>query len=112
MTHNWQTDVRAPRRTAATFLPPAIVDETAWDILLALYSDRRCELSLQKLGCLVSVAQGSLNRWLAALEERRLIRAARLGFTQELHAVLTPAGRELIDRYLSATTDLQVGTLH
>ena len=110
MTNDWQADVRAPRRTAATFLPPANIDETAWDILLALHSDRRCELGLQKLCCIVSVAQRSVYRWLAALEERALVSAARVGFTQELRAVLTPAGRELIDRYLSATNDLQVGT--
>ena len=109
MSYDWPTDVRPRKRTAATLLPPETVEETAWDILLALHADRRCELSLAKLGCMVSVPSLKLHQWLAALEERDLVRGARLGFTQELRAVLTPAGRELIDRYLSATTDLQVG---
>ena len=112
MSYDWQTDVRPRKRTAATLLPPETVEESAWDILLALHADRRCELSLAKLGCMVSLPSLELNQWLAALEQRELITGARLGFGQELRAVLTTAGRELIDRYLSATTDLQVGNRH
>ena len=112
MSYDWQTDVRPRKRTAATLLPPETVEESAWDILLALHADRCCELSLAKLGCMVSLPSLELHRWLAALEERELITGARLGFGQELRAVLTTAGRELIDRYLSATTDLQVRHRH
>ena len=109
MTYDRQTDVCPRKHTAATLLPPETVEETAWDILLALHADLRCELSLAKLACMVSVPSLEFHQWLAALEERELITGARLGFTQELRAVLTPTGRELIDRYLSATTDLQLG---
>ena len=49
MTYGWQTDPRRRSPMAAMFLPPAMVEETAWDILLALHSDQRCELSLDKL---------------------------------------------------------------
>ena len=112
MSYDWQTDVLPRKRSAATFLPPETVEEPAWDILLALHADRRCELSLAKLGCMVSVPALEFRQWLAALEERELITGAQVGFNQELRAVLTPTGRELINRYLSATTDLQVGARH
>jgi len=89
-----------------------MVGETSWDILLALYSDRLCELSLDKLASLVSAPEPVMNGWLADLEQRQLITGAKVSSTGELRAVLTNAGRELLDRYLSATNDLQVGTHH
>jgi len=104
MNCDWQTDLRQPSRTAAASLPPAFVEEAAWDILLALHSDRECKLSLDKLASLVSMPQPSLNQWLVLLEERQLITGA---VVPDLRAVLTPAGRELLDRYLSAASDLQ-----
>ena len=94
---------------SATFLPPAMVEETSWDILLAL-RDRRRGLSLDKLAPLASVSGTIMDRWLAGLEQRRLIAGAKDSLTGELRAVLTSAGRELLDRYLSATNDLQFGT--
>ena len=33
-------------------------------------------------------------------------------FTGEIRAILTAAGRALLDRYLSAASDLQVGAYH
>lgn len=107
-----QTKLRHSALKAATFLPPATVEETGWDVLLALHSDRRCDLSLQKLAAVVSAPQGVLTRWLATLEECELITDAQHGSTGDLRAVLTPKGRELLDRYLSATSDLQVGAHH
>lgn len=108
MNYNWQMDLRPRSRNAATFLPPALVPETAWDILLALHSDEGPMLSLEKLGSVASVQRPVLNHWLALLEERRLITGTKHGFMQQLRAILTPAGRELIDRYLSVTNDLQI----
>jgi hypothetical protein len=86
-----------------------MVGETGWDILLMLYSDRHCELGFDKLASLASVPETVMHRWLAGLEQRRLIAVTKNSFTGELRAVLTGAGRELLDRYLSATSDLQVG---
>lgn len=94
---------------AATFMPPPTVEETAWDILLALHSDRSCELQLDKLARMVSVAPPIVDRWLDVLEQRQLVAGTRHRFSGELRAVLTPAGRDLLDRYLSAAADLQVG---
>lgn len=93
--------------SAATILPPPTVEETAWDILLTLRSDRGCELKLDKLARLVSVSPSTLYRWLERLERRQLVASARHRFSWDLRALLTPAGRELLDRYLSAATDLQ-----
>jgi DNA-binding IclR family transcriptional regulator len=98
--------------TAAASLPPAMVEETGWDILLVLHSDRRCELSLNKLASLASVPGRVVHRWLAGLEQRQLITGARDSLSGELRAVLTSMGRELLDRYLSAASDLQVSTHH
>ncbi|MFL6775368.1 MAG: hypothetical protein ACJ8FN_03140 [Sphingomicrobium sp.] len=109
MMYDWQTSLRASDYYAVRILPPATVEETGWDILLALHSDRHCRLSLQKLATMVSVPDATIDRWLGALEERKLITGARHPSTDELLAVLTEMGRGLLDRYFSATKDLQVG---
>ena len=98
--------------SAATFMPPPTVEETAWDILLALHSDQGCELRLDKLARLASVPPSALYRWLELLERRRLVAGSRQTVSRELCAVLTPAGRELLDRYLAAAADLQIGAHH
>ena len=110
MSNDQQRSVQIRGQAATAILPPAMIEESAWDILLALHSDRRCDLSLTKLASLVSVTPSALNHWLATLEDRRLITGAKHGFTGELRAVLTLSGRQLLDRYLSASSDLQVGT--
>ena len=109
MMHDWQTSLRTSDYPAARILPPATVGETGWDILLALHSDRHWRLSVQKLASMVSVPHGTMDRWLGALEERKLITGARDSSSDELLAVLTETGGGLLDRYLSATKDLQVG---
>ena len=106
------SNVRIRGQAPTAILPPAMIEESAWDILLALHSDRRCDLGLAKLASLVSVTPSALNRWLATLEERRFITGATNGSTGELRAILTQSGRQLLDRYLSASSDLQVGTPH
>jgi DNA-binding MarR family transcriptional regulator len=93
-------------------VPPPAIEETGWDILLAVHSDVRCELSLAKLASLVSIPQPSLNQWLSLLEERGLIAAAKHRFTDELRATLTPAGRKQLDRYLEASAELQAVSHH
>jgi DNA-binding MarR family transcriptional regulator len=111
MNSNMQKNLRIHSPEAAAILPPAIMEETPWDILLALHSDRHCRLSLAKLASLVSVARPVLDRWLAGLEQRRLITGATHLTTGELRATLTSAGRELLDGYLSSTSVL-LGGIH
>jgi DNA-binding MarR family transcriptional regulator len=112
MTYDWQTSLRASDYEAARTVPPATLEETGWDILLALHRDRYCDLTLQKLASILSAPQVVMNRWLATLEERELITGAQHRSTGELLAKLTEKGRELLDRYFSATADLQVGAHH
>ena len=112
MTYDWQTKLRLSDRSAATFLPPGTVGETGWDILLALHSDQRRGLSLGKLGAVISVPEPALISWLVGLEQRQLITGNTDSLTREGRAVLTPSGRELLDKYLSATSDLQAGANH
>ena len=112
MTYDWQTNLRPNGTLSAAILPPATIEATAWDILLALHRDRYCELGLAKLACLVSVPQPVLIEWLGLLEARMLITGADVGPNHELGAVLTAAGRELLDRYLSATASLQISAHH
>ena len=109
MMYDWQTSLRTGDYCAARILPPATIGETGWDILLALHSVRDWRLSLPKLASMVSVPHASIERWLGALEERKLITGARDPSTDELLAVLTEIGRGLLDRYFSATKDLQTG---
>ena len=108
MTHVWQADLSSTDLSAVTF-PPLIVEEAGWDILLALHSDRQSDLSLQKLASLVSASQAVMDRWLATLEQRGLLIAAEHRCTGEILAVLTRKGRELLDQYFSATSELQIG---
>lgn len=68
-------------------------------------------LSLEKLGSLVS-APRAVSRWLTSLEERQLISGIENEITGELRAVLSPAGRELLERYFTAAGDLQVRAHH
>ena len=110
MDGEWQKDLDIQSPLAARVLPPTMVDETGWDILLALHSDRRGSLGLERLGALVSVHRMVMGQWLSRLEDRRLVGGAKDERTGELRVVLTSGGRELLDRYLSATMDLQAQT--
>ena len=112
MTYDWQTSLRASAYQAAKIVPPATLEETGWDILLALHRDRHGDLTLQKLASVVSAHESVMLRWLASLEQRELITGAPHRSTGELLATLTSKGRDLLDRYFSATCDLQVGAHH
>lgn len=112
MNYDWPKTVQTLGRDAAVCLPPTMVEETNWDILLALHSDSRCELTLAKLASLISVTEAGLNQHLATLEQNKLITGFQHQLTGELRALLTPAGRAALDQYLSATNDLQVATRH
>lgn len=109
MIYDWQTSLRASDYEAARIVPPAALEETGWDILLTLHRDRHCDLTLQKLASVVSAREAEMLQWLASLERRDLITGAKHRVTGELLAVLTTKGRDLLDRYFSAATDLQVG---
>ena len=100
------------RSRTEDFLPPATIEESGWDILLALRSDPACELSLAKLAALVSVTPSALQQWLAKLESQRFITAMKHGITGELRAVLTMPARHLLEAYLAASNDLCFGTRH
>ena len=96
------------RPTAAIFLPPPAIGETAWDILLALHADRCPEFGLVKLARLVSVPQPALHRWLELLEERKLIAGVWTQCPGGPRPSLTTAGRALLDRYFSAAGELHI----
>ena len=91
---------------AIEVVPPPSIDEAEWDILLALHGDKVCALSLTKLGSIVSVPAENLTLRLAKLEELELIRGVLNEVTRELRAILTQAGRALLDRYFAATNEL------
>jgi DNA-binding MarR family transcriptional regulator len=108
MSYDWPKTVQTPARDATVCLPPARVAETSWDILLALHSDSRCELTLSRLASVASVTEAGLSQHLATLEQNKLITGAQDQSTGEIRAFLTAAGRTLLDQYLSATSELQV----
>jgi DNA-binding MarR family transcriptional regulator len=109
MSYDWQTSLRASDYEAARIVPPATLEEAGWDVLLALHRDRHCDLTLQKLASIVSLREAEMLRWLVSLEKGGLISGAKHRATGELVAMLTAKGRDLLDRYFSATNDLQVG---
>ena len=109
MAYAWQMELKPRSHGAAALLPPPMVEEPAWDILLALHS-HECELSLEKLSMIVSVPSRTLINWLARLEESELISGRADAVTRDARAVLTLKGRALLDNFICATTDLQVST--
>ena len=112
MDRNWHKDLDIRTPAPVAFLPPAMVEETGWDILLALHSDKRFEMSLAKLASLVSVPLEILTQWLVRLEGGKLVAGIKHRPTGELHAILTRAGRDLLDAYVSTASGLQAATHH
>ncbi|MDT7531458.1 hypothetical protein OVY29_22635 [Sphingopyxis sp. SE2] len=104
---DWQNEVHMECFTHAKFVPPAMFDEPAWDCLLALHADARHELNLDQLAWLISVPAPSLQRCLVNLERQRFVIGEQDERNGELRAVLTRSGRDLLERYLSATSALQ-----
>lgn len=112
MTYDWQTNSTFGEGVAMSSLPPATIEETGWDILLALHSNREPEVNLRKLTSMVSAPEAAMTRWLPTLERRELISGSQRPGTGEIFAALTARGREMLDRYFSATAQLQFGAAH
>lgn len=100
------------RRGAAATLPPAMIGETGWDILLALSAEEQSGRSFDKLAPLVSVSREVLEQWLDWLEDRQLVASGRYNLADQIGAVITRAGRELVENYLLATSSLQRSARH
>src|SRR5689334_5992333 len=112
MAYAWQMELKPRTRAVAALLPPPMVEEPAWDILLALHCHGQCGLSPEKLSMIVSVPSQRLISWLAHLEDSGLVSGLADAVTHEVRAVLTVKGRALLDNFISATTDLQVSAHH
>lgn len=106
MNCDWHNDVHLECFTRAEFIPPAMFGEAAWDCLLALHASDRPHLTLDRLARLTSLPAPSLHRCLADLETRQLV-AGEVRPNGEIRAVLTRSGRELLETYLFATSNLQ-----
>jgi len=98
--------------SAAALLPPALIDETGWDVLLALHSDRGGQLGLEKLAAIASIHRMKLGYWLDWLESHHFVAAANDKYSGELRAILTGEGRNMIDDYLSAIGKLSFSASH
>ncbi len=108
MNYDWQKDVQLECFAHAGFVPPAMFGEAAWDCLLALYADERRELGLDQLAGIVSLPWPSLQRCLVELERQQLVAGELHRNNGEVRAVLTRDGRDLLEKYLSATNKLQI----
>jgi len=104
MKRDWHRDLEIPGRTGAVHPLPAMVEEAGWDILLALHRDQRRELTFAKLAVIASVPRQAVGRWLSLLEDQRLIAPTRPATSDELRAVVTADGRDMLDRYLEAVS--------
>jgi hypothetical protein len=111
MDREWKSDLQIHNGAAAS-LPPAMIGESGWDVLLALSAEEQSGLSLEKLAPLVSVPREALEQWLDWLEDRQLVASGRYNLTRHFGAVITRAGRELVENYLLATSSLQRRVRH
>jgi len=111
MNREWKSDLQIQKGATAA-LPPAMIGETGWDVLLALSAREHSGLKLERLAALVSVPIVAVREWLNWLEDRQLIASGRHRFTDEFGAVITRAGSELVQNYLLATSSLQHRTRH
>lgn len=89
------------RRARDREMPPALLGEPAWDMLLALY------LELPGIGiatfCFGSgVPHSTAMRWVAALEEAGLALRTRSSEPDRDMVSLTPQGQHLLERSLRA----------
>lgn len=87
------------------FMPPSLLGEPAWDILLALYclSARGETLSVTGLSHAANVPQTTSLRWSQMLEGRKLITRSRdAADARRAHVSLTVEGRQLMDDYLKS----------
>ena len=97
------------RKGAIASLPPAMIGETGWDILLALTSPDDSGLRPERLARMISVPRTILAQWLEWLEDRQLVTGRSDHITDEFIAAITRAGRELVENYLLATSSLHRG---
>ena len=103
-------DMIRDRRLRSRFFNQNLFGESGWDLLLILYTmdDSGPRLSIGRLQQYAGAASSSTARWLATLEDQRLIRReshptdARSNFVQ-----LTDRGRTLLELYLSETLTLK-----
>jgi DNA-binding transcriptional ArsR family regulator len=111
MDREWKIDLQSQNGAIAS-LPPAMIGETGWDVLLALSMEEQSGLSLDRLAPLVSVSGSVLGQWLDWLEDRELVASGRRRFTHEIGVIITRAGRELVENYLLAASGLQGRVRH
>ena len=111
MDRDSESDLQIRKRAMAS-LPPAMIGETGWDILLALTANDEAGLRLEKLARLISVPRTILGQWLDWLEDRQLVTGRSDHVTDDFIAGITRAGRELVENYLLATSSLQLRPRH
>lgn len=99
--------VQKARNVRASVFGEDLFGEPAWDILLELYA---CELSQQRISVSnTSAAAGvpatSALRWMAVLEEKKLIAREKDPLdARRVWVSLTSHGKLLMDRYFTATS--------
>ena len=111
MDREWKCELQIAKGAAAS-LPPAMIGETGWDILLALSGQGPSGVTVERLGPMVSVSRAALCEWLDWLEDRRLVATGWHTFTDQLGAAITRAGNELVHNVLMAASSLQGPTHH
>ena len=91
------------RRTRDRNLPPGLVGEPAWDILLALFSENPGELTLSSACYCASVPPATASRWIDVLQSNGLVEKTK--HPRDDHIVLvklTSSGRTIMERCLKA----------
>jgi DNA-binding MarR family transcriptional regulator len=92
-------------------LDGAILGEPAWDILLALFvidNDRR-RMNIRQLAKATHIPLTTTLRWVAALEERNLVRRQLNPLDQRVVQVeLTEEGRNSMESYFALMRDAEI----
>ena len=99
--------ILALRAARKNFLPPEILGEPAWDILLELYVSALQERKMSPADFATDVPPSTVRRWLETLNNAGLVTSTRSAIGSAAHCSLTEKGRLALDRLIeSLTADL------
>ena len=93
------------RKRRSTILSKSMLGEPAWDLLLNLYTARDMALTVRQLVALVDVPKTTLLRWIAYLEEKRLITRCADENDRRLSWICLGGALELLDEYFADFPD-------
>lgn len=93
------------RKRRSSILSKSIFGEPAWDILLHLYTARDMALTVRQLVFLVNEPKTTLLRWIAYLEEKRLVSRRADDHDRRLSWIYLDRAQGMLDKYFADSPD-------